>query len=84
MGWFYFKLVSFQRKYAIQLREALTRLGPSFVKFGQALSIRPGKNLRYKKASAFLYTNPLLAVLLFSPNFLFDILDRYEVIIVIT
>ena len=30
-----------QRKYAIQLREALTQLGPSFIKFGQALSIRP-------------------------------------------
>ncbi len=30
-----------QRKYAIELREALTKLGPSFVKFGQALSIRP-------------------------------------------
>ena len=30
-----------QRKYAIQLREALTSLGPSFVKLGQALSIRP-------------------------------------------
>ena len=30
-----------QRKYAIKLREALTELGPSFVKFGQALSIRP-------------------------------------------
>ena len=35
--------IKLQRKYAIQLREALTQLGPSFVKFGQALSIRPGR-----------------------------------------
>jgi predicted unusual protein kinase regulating ubiquinone biosynthesis (AarF/ABC1/UbiB family) len=26
-----------QRKYAIQLREAFTKLGPSFVKLGQVL-----------------------------------------------
>ena len=30
-----------QRKYAVELRELLTRLGPSFIKFGQAVSIRP-------------------------------------------
>ena len=30
-----------QRKYAVRLREALTTLGPCFVKLGQALSIRP-------------------------------------------
>ena len=30
-----------QRKYAIQLRNILTNLGPCFIKFGQALSIRP-------------------------------------------
>jgi len=30
-----------QRKYAVELREMLTRLGPSFIKFGQAMSIRP-------------------------------------------
>ena len=30
-----------QQKYAVQLREILTRLGPCFIKFGQALSIRP-------------------------------------------
>lgn len=30
-----------QKKYAIQLREKLTELGPSFIKFGQAISIRP-------------------------------------------
>ena len=30
-----------QRKYAVQLRELLTRLGPCFIKFGQAVSIRP-------------------------------------------
>lgn len=30
-----------QRKYAVKLREALTELGPCFVKLGQALSIRP-------------------------------------------
>lgn len=29
------------RQHAIQLRKALTRLGPAFVKFGQQLSIRP-------------------------------------------
>jgi len=29
------------RHHAIQLRKALTRLGPAFVKFGQQLSIRP-------------------------------------------
>ena len=31
----------YQRKLAIILRETLTRLGPAFVKLGQALSIRP-------------------------------------------
>ena len=30
-----------QKKYAINLRERLTDLGPCFIKFGQALSIRP-------------------------------------------
>lgn len=30
-----------QKKYAVQLREILTELGPCFVKLGQALSIRP-------------------------------------------
>ena len=30
-----------QKKYAVELREMLTRLGPSFIKFGQAMSIRP-------------------------------------------
>ncbi len=30
-----------QKKYAIQLRELLTELGPCFIKFGQAMSIRP-------------------------------------------
>lgn len=30
-----------QKKYAILLRENLTQLGPSFIKFGQAMSIRP-------------------------------------------
>ena len=30
-----------QKKYAIQLREILTQLGPCFIKFGQAISIRP-------------------------------------------
>ena len=30
-----------QQKYAIQLRNILTNLGPCFIKFGQALSIRP-------------------------------------------
>ena len=30
-----------QRKYAVELREILTNLGPCFIKFGQALSIRP-------------------------------------------
>jgi aarF domain-containing kinase len=30
-----------QQKYAVQLREILTKLGPCFIKFGQALSIRP-------------------------------------------
>eukprot|EP01050_Picozoa_sp_SAG11_P028788 SAG11_NODE_7838_length_1090_cov_1.598385_1_plen_82_part_01 len=30
-----------QKRWAIALREALTRLGPCFIKGGQALSIRP-------------------------------------------
>jgi len=30
-----------QKKYAVQLREMLTRLGPCFIKLGQAVSIRP-------------------------------------------
>ena len=30
-----------QKKYAIKLREILTDLGPCFIKFGQAVSIRP-------------------------------------------
>ena len=30
-----------QKKYAIKLRDMLTDLGPCFIKFGQALSIRP-------------------------------------------
>ena len=30
-----------QKKYAIQLRKILTDLGPCFIKFGQALAIRP-------------------------------------------
>ncbi len=30
-----------QRRYAVRLRAILTRLGPCFVKLGQALSIRP-------------------------------------------
>ena len=30
-----------QKKYAIKLRECLTELGPCFIKFGQAMSIRP-------------------------------------------
>jgi len=30
-----------QKKYAVQLREMLTELGPCFVKLGQAVSIRP-------------------------------------------
>jgi len=30
-----------QKKYAIELREILTRLGPCFIKLGQAVSIRP-------------------------------------------
>ena len=30
-----------QKKYAIKLRECLTDLGPCFIKFGQAMSIRP-------------------------------------------
>ena len=30
-----------QHKYAVKLREILTALGPCFIKFGQALSIRP-------------------------------------------
>jgi len=30
-----------QKKYAIKLREILTELGPCFIKFGQAISIRP-------------------------------------------
>jgi predicted unusual protein kinase regulating ubiquinone biosynthesis (AarF/ABC1/UbiB family) len=30
-----------QKKYAIRLREILTELGPCFIKFGQAMSIRP-------------------------------------------
>ena len=30
-----------QKRYAVELREMLTRLGPSFIKFGQAMSIRP-------------------------------------------
>ena len=30
-----------QRKYAVELREILTRLGPCFIKLGQAISIRP-------------------------------------------
>ena len=30
-----------QKKYAVELREMLTKLGPSFIKFGQAMSIRP-------------------------------------------
>ena len=30
-----------QKKYAIKLREILTDLGPCFIKFGQAISIRP-------------------------------------------
>ena len=30
-----------QHKYAVKLREILTSLGPCFIKFGQALSIRP-------------------------------------------
>ena len=29
-----------QRRYAVELREMLTRLGPSFIKLGQAVSIR--------------------------------------------
>jgi len=30
-----------QKKYAVELREMLTRLGPCFIKLGQAVSIRP-------------------------------------------
>ena len=30
-----------QKKYAVELREILTRLGPCFIKLGQAISIRP-------------------------------------------
>ena len=30
-----------QQRYAVELRDKLTKLGPCFVKFGQALSIRP-------------------------------------------
>merc|ERR1712241_695571 len=30
-----------QKKYAVELREILTRLGPCFIKLGQAVSIRP-------------------------------------------
>ena len=30
-----------QKKYAVELRDMLTKLGPSFIKFGQAMSIRP-------------------------------------------
>lgn len=30
-----------QKKYAVKLREMLTRLGPCFIKLGQAVSIRP-------------------------------------------
>jgi len=30
-----------QKKYAVELRELLTRLGPCFIKLGQAISIRP-------------------------------------------
>ena len=30
-----------KRLYAVELREMLTKLGPSFIKFGQAMSIRP-------------------------------------------
>ena len=33
--------LSFCDRYAVKLREALTELGPCFVKLGQALSIRP-------------------------------------------
>ena len=33
--------VGLQQKYAVELREHLTKLGPCFIKFGQALSIRP-------------------------------------------
>lgn len=30
-----------QKKYAVELRQILTELGPCFIKFGQAMSIRP-------------------------------------------
>jgi len=30
-----------QKKYAVELRNILTKLGPCFIKFGQAMSIRP-------------------------------------------
>merc|ERR1711936_324477 len=30
-----------QKRYAVELREMLTRLGPCFIKLGQAVSIRP-------------------------------------------
>ena len=32
---------NFQQKFAVRLRESLTRLGPAYIKAGQQLSIRP-------------------------------------------
>ena len=31
----------FQKEYAIKIRKLLTRLGPTFIKLGQTMSIRP-------------------------------------------